>query len=273
MVKFSPAGGDELSRRAFMALGVASLAGFPAAASAVPQDEWLAYEARLRARMTDAGGGAFAVDLARDLLDRTNKARVQAGAGACGWSPELAQVASAHAADLAERDYIGHVSPEGFEPSHRVAVLARRMIGSASENIAFRQSSDGCGAGDVMAIWRDSPAHWATVLDPRHICAGFGVVARGERTFAVGLYAAPSGELAAPLPFRLSREVELAVAVMQASPHFEGYSLADPANGMGWRSLEGPGRLLAPGVYQLRPRRRLDARRYEVLWGPIFVKV
>jgi uncharacterized protein YkwD len=272
MVKLSPRGDDGHSRRAFMALGVASLAAFPAA-SAVPQAEWLGYEARLRSRLADAGGGTFSGDVAARLLSLTNGARAEAGAPACAWSPELARVASAHAADLAERNYIGHTSPEGFEPSHRVAVLARRMIGSASENIAFRQSSDPCGASEVMAIWRDSPAHWATVLDPDHTCAGFGVVTRGQRTFAVGLYAAPSGELAGPLPFRLSRETDLTAAVTQASPHFEGYALADPAGGGGWRSPGAAGRLLQPGVYQLRPQRRLDARRYEVLWGPIFVKV
>lgn len=272
MVKLSPQGGDGPSRRAFMALGVASLAAFPAA-SAVPQAEWLGYEARLRSRLADAGGGAFSDGVAGRLLSLTNRARAQAGAAACAWSPELATVASAHAADLAQRNYIGHTSPEGFEPSHRVAVLARRMIGSASENIAFRQSSDPCGPEEVMTIWRDSPAHWATVLDPEHTCAGFGVVTRGQRTFAVGLYGAPSGQLAAPLPFRLSQETDLAAAITQASPHFETYSVADPADGAGWRSPAPGGRLLQPGVYQLRPQRRLDARRYEVLWGPIFVKV
>lgn len=272
MVKLSPHGGDGPSRRAFMALGVASLAAFPAA-SAVPQVEWLGYEARLRSRLADGGGGTFSPDVASRLLALTNAVRAEAGALACAWSPELAKVASAHAADLAQRNYIGHTSPEGFEPSHRVAVLARRMIGSASENIAFRESSDPCGPEGVMAIWRDSPAHWATVLDPAHTCAGFGVVTRGRRTFAVGLYAAPSGELAAPLPFRLSQETDLTAAIMRASPHFEGYSVADPADGAGWRSPVAGGRLLQPGVYQLRPQRRVDARSYEVLWGPIFVKV
>ncbi len=30
---------------------------------------------------------------------------------------------------------------------------------------------------------------------------------------------------------------------------------------------------LTPGVYQVRPRMRVDARRYQILWGPIFVRV
>ncbi|MET3528508.1 CAP domain-containing protein [Phenylobacterium koreense] len=266
-------GAEELSRRAFLAVGVSSLAAFPAAASAVPEAQWLGYETRLRDRLADGGGGAFAQDVAQEILILTNGARARAGARACAWSPELARVASAHAADLAERAYIGHLTPEGFGPSHRVAILARRMIGSASENIAFRETDRGSGAQDVLDIWRASPSHWSTLVDPSHACAGYGVVVRGDRLFAVGLYATPGGELAAPLPFRLSHEAELAAAVMRASPHFDGFSVVDPAGGAGWRLPVAPGQVLVPGVYQLRPRLRLDARRYEVLSGPIFVKV
>ena len=272
MVKSSSAR-VELSRRGFMAIGVASLAAFPAAASAVPPAAWLGYEARLRARLADAGGGAFHADMAHALLALSNAARGQAGAPACAWSPELALTAGAHAADLAQRGYLGHASPEGFAPSHRVGLLARRMIGSASENIAYRRGDAAPTPEGMMAIWRRSPPHWENLLDPGHSHAGFGIVVRGGHTYAVGLYGRPNGELAAPLPFRLTGDAELSSALTRASPHFDGYGLADPDDALGWRAQTLLGRDLRPGVYQLRPRRRLDARRYEVLWGPIFVKV
>lgn len=273
MVKSSSAARDELSRRGFLAMGVASLAAFPAAASAIPPSEWLQYEARLRARLSDAGGGVFARDLAEALLDLSNAARDEVGAPPCAWSSELALAASAHAADLAQRRYIGHVSPEGFHPSDRVGVLARRMIGAASENIAYRRGPETPTAEAMMAIWRRSPPHWSNLLDPAHSHAGFGVATDGEHTYAVALYGRPNGELGAPVPFRLTGEADLARAVLRASPHFDGFSLAPPGDARGWGSAAGSGRDLRPGVYQLRPERRVDARRYEVLWGPIFVKV
>lgn len=272
MVKSSPAAREGLSRRAFLATGVASLAAFPAA-SAASQAEWLDYEARLRARLTDAGGGVFAAQSAHALLALTNAERLAVGAPPCAWSAELSMVASAHAADLVQRNYLDHVSPEGFDPNHRVGVLARRMIGSASENIAYRRGRTASTPEALMATWRGSPPHLANLLEPDHSHAGFGVAVRGEHAYAVGLYGRPSGELGAPLPFRLSGEAELSQALMRASPHFDGFSIGDPGDQLGWRAAAGPDHHLNPGVYQLRPRRRLDARRYEVLWGPIFVKV
>ncbi|WP_312163566.1 CAP domain-containing protein [Phenylobacterium sp.] len=265
-----------LSRRALLA-GLGGLAALPAAAHplAISEDAWLGYEARLGRRLQDAGGGRFQAATERELLALTNTARRAAGAASCGWNEELARVARAHAADLAGRGYVEHLSPEGFDPTHRVGLLARRMIGSASENIAFRRAGDPTSAAELMGIWRRSTPHWTNLLRPRHAQAGFGVVAKGERTYAVGLYARPDGALGAPLPFRLAGEGDLSSALRETSPHFESYALADPLDEAAARArLEGAAAgPLPPGVYQLRPRRRMDAGRYQVLWGPIFVRV
>lgn len=240
---------------------------------ALGADAWLAYEARLRARLIDAGGGRFDAAREAQILRLTNIARADAGAPACRWSEELALTARAHAADLADRGYLEHLAPEGFDPTHRIGVLARRMIGSASENIAYRQASAPPSAEDLMGIWRRSEHHWLNLLRPSHAQAGFGVALRGDRTYAVGLYANPDGELAAPLPFRLSGVPDLSSMLAQASPRIESFALTDPldetANLAAVREAAG----LAPGVYQLRPRLRVDQRRYQVLWGPIFVRV
>lgn len=267
---------EGVSRRTMLA-GLASLAAAPAMAAAgtVGKDTWLAYEARLRARLDDAGGGMFSEGVERDLLAQTNASRAASGAPACAWNGELASVARAHAADLAQRGYVEHLSPEGFDPTHRVGVLARRMIGSASENIAYRRADAPATAADLMEIWRKSAPHWTNLLRPSHAQVGFGVAVRDEKTYTVGLYARPDGELGAPLPFKVQGEAELSRALAAASPQIESFALADPLDEHAKLALaeRTPGRLLAPGVYQLRPRRRLDERRYEVLWGPIFVRV
>ncbi len=265
-----------VARRTLLA-GMGSLAAWPAFATSgsIGAGAWLAYEARLRNRLVDAGGGRFEAPKARQLWTLTNAARAADGLQSCGWSDDLALTARAHAADLADRQYVEHQTPEGFDPTHRLGVLARRMIGSASENIAYRQAPAAPSAEYLMGLWRDSPRHWRNVLTPTHAQVGFGVVTRGEHTYAVGLYAHPDGELAAPLPFKINAAADLSHVLEQASPYLESFSLTDPLDQAASRELaqNAVDARLAPGVYQLRPRQRLDARRYQILWGPIFVRV
>ncbi|WP_309644078.1 CAP domain-containing protein [Phenylobacterium sp.] len=261
-----------MARRTLLA-GLTGLVATPVLAAG-PAQSWLDYDSRLRGRLGDAGGGAFDPATERRIVLLTNAVRAERGVAACAWSDELALTARAHAADLAARAYVEHTSPEGFDPSHRVSVLARRMIGSASENIAYRRASAPTTAADLMDVWRKSAPHWDNLLRPAHARIGIGVAVRGERTYAVGLYAHPDGELGAPVPFRLAREADLAGAVVQASPRIDGFTVSNPVDTgsiPGLASEATPS--LSPGVYQLRPQRRLDERRYQVLWGPIFVRV
>lgn len=264
-----------LARRTLLA-GMAGLVAAPAFAAvptAIGASVWLAYEARLRARLADAGGGAFAPQTERALLELNNATRVSAGVAACAWSEELARTARAHAADLAARAYVEHLTPEGFDPTHRVGLMARRMIGSASENIAYRRAQTAPSAADLMGIWRKSEPHWANLLRPSHAEVGFGVVTRDDKTYSVALYSRPDGELGAPLPFRIAGEADLAGALATPSPLIESFSVTDPLDEAASLAHPAGEGVLAPGVYQLRPRRRLDARRYQILWGPIFARV
>jgi uncharacterized protein YkwD len=264
-------------RRSVLSGLAASAVAGPALASQAARirpDGWLAYEARLNARVIDAGGGRFDRDAARELLAATNAERRMAGAIACAWDDELAKAAQAHAADLAARSYFGHIAPEGFDPSHRLAILARRRIGSASENVAYRRYADPSTPDDLMGIWRSSPPHWTNLLKPTHRRAGYGVAVKGERTYAVGLYGHVDGELTAPLPFRLTDEAALAAALGPPTPEIEGFELTDPVDERPMGGLvadEIPD--LSPGVYQLRPRWRINDGVVAVLWGPIFVKL
>ena len=265
-----------VARRSLLA-GIGSLVALPALASPSGRgpEAWVAYEARLRSRLVDAGGGRFDGVAERLLLDLTNDARASNGAGACRWSEELALTARAHAADLADRGYIEHLAPEGFDPTHRIGVLARRMIGSASENIAYRQASAPASAQELMGIWRRSERHWTNLLVPTHDHVGFGVAVRGDRTYCVGLYAHPDGELAAPLPFKIDTVAALSNVLDRGSPHIESFSFTDPLDEAARLAVgqDTAATGLTPGVYQLRPRVRVDARRYQILWGPIFVRV
>lgn len=235
---------------------------------------WLDYESRLRARLEDAGGGRFQAETAAALLTQTNAARRAAGRGGLEWSAHLALAARAHAADLAARGYVEHLSPEGFDPSHRLSLLSRRLLGSTSENIAVRTGGASPTASDLMGVWRKSRPHWTGLMLPSHTHAAFGVVQAGRRTIAVGLYARPDGELAEPAPFRLRDESDLVRAVASARPELRDFELTDP---LSERRLAGPwltgeAFALPRGVYQLRPHRPV-AGGTQILWGPIFVRL
>lgn len=268
-----------LSRRRFMAgLAAAPISAGLATATAAPPDTpetWIAYEARLRARLLDSGGGYVDEQLAQALLRATNAARAAAGVAPLAPDPELARAAQAHAADMCDRAYVEHLAPEGFDPSHRLGVLARRRIGSAAENIAYSRHVEAVGADHLMGLWRKSPPHWRNLVNPSHALAGVGAVRNGQRTYAVALYGRPAGALGADLPFQLHEEAALVRALARSSPPVDSFSLTDPTSE---RLLAAPAPAdspprLARGVYELRPRRALGLGRVEVLWGPIFVRV
>lgn len=258
-----------LDRRAVLA-GTGALLAAPAWAAPPATDvkPWIAYEARLRARLGDAGGGRFDEPAAREVLSLTNGARGRSGATALQWHAELADTARAHAADLAHRDYVEHLSPETFDPSHRFWLLGRRTVGSPSENIAYHRGSAPASAAQLMNNWQGSAGHWRNLLNARHSHAGYGLVRVRDRAYLVGLYARPLGSLAAPLPFRMNDFADAREAM-------QGWDDLGPdlrptvgaPQGAGAVSPQSP----RPWLMQLSLRRQVSAGTVEVIGGPIFV--
>lgn len=223
-----------LTRRRALA-GVAGLAAGPAFAAApapktAPEvtivmardeappasdlDAWTGYEARLRGRLSDAGGGRFDDAGARDTLAVVNAARAAAGAPPLAWHDELALAARAHGGDLAHTGRVEHLSPEGFDPSHRLWLLGRTTIGSPTENLAYhRQKGPPVPPSDLLAQWRRSPeGHWQNLMRPSHTHAAFALVRGSDQALLVGLFVRPLATLPTPLPW-LARGVEIAEAL------------------------------------------------------------
>ena len=236
------------------------------APSAADAEAWSAYETRLRARIADGGGGRFDDAGARLALRVTNQARQADGAPELAWHDELATAARAHAADLAARGYVEHLSPEGFDPSHRFWLLARTTIGSPSENIAFHGGGDGPStAAQLAGQWRRSPGHWRNLLRPTHTHAAYGLARRGDRAWLVGLYARPLAVLPQPLPFH-ARGPEVGQALRSLSSDLRPRVSIPQGSRMG--DVSG-----APPVMQITAIRREDTGLYDVIGGPIFLAV
>jgi uncharacterized protein YkwD len=259
-----------VSRRRWLAgglsVGLVAAAGGAGAAEPASVEAWTGYEARLRARVGDAGGGRFDGATARQLHLLTNRARAASDAGALAWDEELAVTARAHAADLAQRRYVEHLSPEGFDPTDRLGLLARRTIGSASENITWHRGGKVDGAAELMGNWRASPPHWSNLLNPRYSHAGFGVVRIADQVYAVGLYAKLNGTLAADLPFHLADTMALLANLKGLPAGVASFWLEDQVHKTGRRGMRAP-----PGVYRLRIELPVDAVTRDELYGPIFV--
>ncbi len=103
------------------------------------------------------------------VLALVNEARAAAGCGAVRADPALAAVARAHSADMRDRDYFSHDTPEGLSPFDRAE--AAGITSARAENIAAGQRD----AAAVMDAWMNSPGHRANILNCSLSTLGVGV--------------------------------------------------------------------------------------------------
>lgn len=109
----------------------------------------------------------------QDVVARTNAERTAAGCGALRSDSRLAAAARAHSADMVNRGYFEHDSPDGGTPADRVAAAGYADYGG--ENIAWGQRS----AAEVMSDWMGSPDHRRNILDCEFTTVGVGLDPRG----------------------------------------------------------------------------------------------
>jgi uncharacterized protein YkwD len=263
----------KVSRRGLIAgLAVAPLVLNPA--HAAEAGRWIAYERRLRARLRDAAGGRFDAAMARDLLTRNNAFRREQGRGVLRWDDDLAAAARAHAADMADRDFFAHRTIERFDGGARVAILARTLLGASGENLAYRlDTKDPPTPAQFTKQWRDSPGHRENMLRASFDHAGFGVLRRGAHAWAVGMFAGVDARLASPLPWRLEARDDIEKLLTGAAPAIGRYAISEPLVEQAYDVVQvgGGGRELPRGASQLRPLRQTSERRFDVLWGPVFL--
>ncbi len=131
-------------------------------------------------------------DLALMIHGRINQVRREHGMDALQWDPELAEIALSHSADMAARNYFGHVSPEGEDFSDRYrerGYYKTTKIGNkeyvGGENLflgnvvrSFTYNEDTgeivsftlCGLEEMAQIavdgWMESPGHRENILTP-----------------------------------------------------------------------------------------------------------
>ena len=244
----------------------------PAMAHAQGEGRVATYYDRLRNRLGDAGGGRFIATGEDLLLGEHNTFRAHQGLRGLQRHTALDLAARAHAADMLERGYFEHHSPEGFSSVERVGLLARRFVGLAGENIVEVTGGPPSTAAELANLWRDSPGHRANMLRPAYTHVGFGVARKGDRTVAAAAFGESFAELAAPLAFRIGGVG--AVGEMLTQSAVRGYALEPVGGGrtLGPFWLDDPAPALdVSGVYSVKPYLPdpLTPRRYIIVDGPI----
>lgn len=263
-----------MDRRTVLAglAGASAFAAAPTWASA-PSESLLGYDARLRSLLNAPPGDGYLPQIETGALKELNRFRASLGVAPLARHAGLDRAARAAAADMANRNFFDHLSPEGHAPSVRVGLLARELCGASGENIAFQSGGDKAPtASSFVKQWRESPSHRANMLRPEHTHAGHGVVRVGDRTYAVSTLAQEQVRLGSEPPLRVRTEDNFAAAVANAAPHFNQFQISAPDGAAMSEVMRLDGAAaLPPGAWRLRPHLATGANRYLVLWGPIFI--
>jgi uncharacterized protein YkwD len=106
-----------------------------------------------------------------EFVDLVNAHRTSMGLGELVWDDAVAVVATAHSADMIERQFFDHVNPDGDTPFDRLHDAGIVYV-AAGENIAYGYPI----ATSVFEGWLGSPGHRANIEYPRFTHHGVGLV-------------------------------------------------------------------------------------------------
>ena len=233
-------------------------------------------------------GETFVVeDVETFVFERVNEVRTGLGLRALATDPILTMIARNHSKDMLERDYLGHINPEGKGPVQRVGEDHRRLVGEVSENVwsalLLKGTSPSRVADRIVDAVMASEGHRRNMLARELTHLGLGVYAVPSRDVgiieyrATQLFADVEGYTEQLVPERLSQG------------RFVNFSLKRPDGGRSdaeffdlWSPEEQrvvfgpvglvPARIAAvPGTYQLRFYHPLGLGKYRVSSGPTIV--
>lgn len=130
---------------------------------------------------------ASAAALEDGLLDWINAERAQRGLRPYERVRQLDRAAESHACDMAIRGYFAHKRPDG--PDLRARIKATGYpLKAGNENLAFSRQE---AVSSAATIWRNSPPHWAAIVDKSLTQIGISVTRGDGRVYWVMNVARP----------------------------------------------------------------------------------
>ena len=106
----------------------------------------------------------------QDMLVRLNAFRAEVGAAPLALCSRLSTAAGDYARVMADNNHFSHTGPDGSSPGDRIAAAGYGSNVTWGENIAAGYPD----VAQVMTGWRDSPGHYANMINGRFTHVGFG---------------------------------------------------------------------------------------------------
>ena len=266
--------------------GVVASAGQSLAQGDAPQRSVLNYATWAEDVLASPPAG---IELLPELEDRfaerVSEPRRERDLSALRRDPGLQRAARAHAIDMLQRDYTGHVGPAGRSVTERVAILDRRFIGSTGENLAEHVGIPASAVAEqvgpmtlqLISGFLDRPEHRKNLLDPSYTHHGVGAAAADDRLIVVHVFGARRAALEQELPLQMSEGAELPLAFEDgeglSTPTKYGFARPGQPTGEVVPLDVAQGEVAVdPGTYQLQfflPTEQPD--RYAIANGPAIV--
>ena len=146
-----------------------------------------------------------------ELIILTNKQRIENGLPELTINPKLNQAATQKAADMIQKNYWSHTSPEGKTPWSFIKKVDYQYL-YAGENLA----RDFFDSQSVVAAWMDSPTHRDNILSSRYQEIGMVVindVFQGQETaLVVQLFGTKADDVLPVIPGKVGDQAEAVLA-------------------------------------------------------------
>lgn len=118
-----------------------------------------------------------ATDLEAEVVALTDQIRADQGCDeTLTVDDRLIEAARAHSADMAQRDYFDHESPEGHGPAERADEAGYDAWGGENIAVGYRT------AQEVVDAWMDSDGHRANIENCGYVAIGIGAVPNDDGT-------------------------------------------------------------------------------------------
>lgn len=118
---------------------------------------------------------------AQELLRWMNSERQSRGLRPFAASGPLDQAARTQACDMAKHNYFAHSRPGAPDLRRRIRQTGYPLRGG-NENLAYTRQLN---AQTTAGIWRNSPPHWAAIIEPSNRDVGISIVSGNGRIYWV----------------------------------------------------------------------------------------
>ena len=151
---------------------------------------------QLMSRMVAAGLEVERPDLESQLFQLANQYRKSKGLRGLVLNQPLHGASLAHAMDMMQHNYMGHVASTGHDFDSRMRALrdGAMNLPSMGENAArlsHADLNDPQAAQKIFQQWLNSPPHRHALVSRDYLSVATGVVAQGDKIYADQIFVGP----------------------------------------------------------------------------------